>query len=64
MCDRYFISDDKKKIRNEVADNLHGHSIGQSIHFVEIRFDKNIKNEEILNTPDDSDISYFVEVDL
>ena len=29
-----------------------------------IKFDKNIKLEDILITPDDSDIGYFVEVDL
>ena len=30
----------------------------------QIRFDKNVKLEDILNTPDDSDFGYFVEVDL
>ena len=30
----------------------------------EIKFDRNIKLEDIINTPDDSDIGYFNEVDL
>ena len=30
----------------------------------EIKFDRIVKLEEILNTPDDSDIGYFIEVDL
>ena len=29
-----------------------------------MKFDKNVKVEDILNTPDDSDIGYFLEVDL
>ena len=30
----------------------------------EIKFDNNVNLEDILNTPDDSDIGYFIEVDL
>ena len=30
----------------------------------EIKFDRNVKLEDILNTPDDSDIGYFIEGDL
>ena len=30
----------------------------------EIKFDKNVKLEDILNTSDDSDIGYIPEVDL
>ena len=30
----------------------------------EIKFDKNFKLEGVLNTPDDSDIGYFIEVNL
>ena len=30
----------------------------------EIKFDRDVKLEEILNTPDDTDIGYFIEVEL
>ena len=36
----------------------------QPLPYDEIKFDRNVKLEDILNTPDDSDIGYFVEVDL
>ena len=38
--------------------------MSQSLPYEEIKFDRNVKLEETLNTPDDSDIGYFVEVDL
>ena len=43
---------------------LYGHSMCQSLPYDEIKFDKNVKLEEILNTAKDSDIGYFIEVDL
>ena len=30
----------------------------------EIKFNKDVKLEDILNTPDDSDIGYFLEIDV
>ena len=44
--------------------NLYGHSMSQPLPYNEIEFDKNVKLEEILNTLDDNDIGYFIEVDL
>ena len=38
--------------------------MSQSLHYDENKFDGIVKLEDILNTPDDSDIGYFVEVDL
>ena len=38
--------------------------MSEPLPYAEIRFDKNVKLEKILNTPDDSDIGYFIEVDL
>ena len=38
--------------------------MSQSLPYDETKFDKNDKLEEVLNTPDDSDIGYFVEADL
>ena len=46
------------------ASSLYGHSMSQSLLYDEIKFDKNVKLEDILFTSDDSDIGYFVEVDL
>ena len=38
--------------------------MSEPLPYDEIKFDKNVKLEDILNTPDDSDIGYFIEVDL
>ena len=64
MSDRYVKSDDNKKILYADANNIYGHSMSQPLPYDEIEFDKNVKLEENLNTPDDSDIGYFIEVDL
>ena len=64
MGDRYVRSDKNKKIVYIDANNLYGHSMSQYLPYDEIKFDNNIKLEDILNTPDDSDIGYFFEVDL
>ena len=64
MGDRYVKSDENKKILYIDANNLYGHSMSQPLPYDEIKFDKSIKLEDILNTPDDSDIGYFIEVDL
>ena len=64
MGDRYVQSDENKKILYVDANNLYGHSMSQPLHFDELKFDNNVKLEDILNTPDDSDIGYFIEVSL
>ena len=64
MGDRYIKSDENKKILYVDANNLYGHSMSEPLPYDEIKFDNNIKIEDMLNTPDDSDIGYFVEVDL
>ena len=38
--------------------------MSQPLHYDEIKFNKNVKLEDISNTPNDSDIGYFIEVDL
>ena len=38
--------------------------MSEPLPYDEIKFDNNVKLEDILNTPDDSDIGYFIEVDL
>ena len=64
MGDRYIKSDNNKKILYIDANNLYGHSMSQYLPYDEIKFDNTVKLEEILNTPDDNDIGYFLEVDL
>ena len=64
MGDRYVISDDIKKILFADAYYFYGHSRSQSLPYDEIKFDRNVKVEEILNTPDDKEIGYFLEIDL
>ena len=64
MGDRFIKSDDNKKILYIDANNFYGHSMSQYLPYHEIKFDKNIKLEDILNTPDDSGVGYIVEVDL
>ena len=64
MGDRYIKSDENKKILYIDANNLYGHSMSQYLPYDEIKFDNTVKLEDILNTPDDSDIGYFIEVYL
>ena len=37
--------------------------MSEYLPYDEIKFDRNVKLADILNTPDDSDIGYFIEVD-
>ena len=64
MEERYVESDGKKEILYQDANNLHGWAMSEYLPWDEINFDINVKLEDILNTPDDSDVGYFVEVDL
>ena len=64
MGDRYIKSDENEKILYIDANNLYGHSMSEPLPYDEIKFNKNFKIEDILNTPDDSDIGYFIEADL
>ena len=64
MGDRYVESNGEKKIMYFDANNLYGHSMSEPLTYDEIKFDNNVELEDILNTPDDIDIGYFVEVDL
>ena len=64
MGDRYIKSDENKKIMYFDANNLYGHSMSEPLPYDEYKFDNKVKLEDILNTPDDSDIGYFIELDL
>ena len=70
MGDRYIKSDENKKTLYMEAIKLCGHSLSQVLPLEEIEMwhgypDLQMNRlEEILYTPDDSDIGYFIEVDL
>ena len=70
MGDRYVKSDENKKIIYVDATNLYGYSMIQPLPYDEIEMwhgDPDLYMnwlEENLNTPDDSDIGYFIEADL
>ena len=64
MGDRYIKSDKNKNILYIDANNLYGYSTSQNLPYDEIKFDNTVKLEDILNTPDDSNIGYLIEVDL
>ena len=70
MGARYVKSDENKKIFYKDSNNLYGHSMSQPLSYDEIEMFHGHtdlymnKLEEILNNPDDSDIGYYIEVDL
>ena len=64
MGNRYVQSYENKKILYIDANNLYGHSMSKPLPYDEIKFNRDVNLEDILNTPDDSDIEYFIEVDL
>ena len=64
MGDRYIQSDDNKKKFYIDANILYGWAMSEYLPYDEIKIDNIIELEDILNTPDDSDIGYFVEIDL
>ena len=39
------------------ANNIYGHSMSQPLPYDEIKFDRNVKLEDIFKTPDDNDNS-------
>ena len=70
MGDRFIKSDDKTKIIYIDANNLYGYAMSQYLptgNFINIEInDNNEQNiiKQIINTPDDSEIGYFIECDL
>ena len=64
MGDRYIKSKGNKKILYFDANNLYGDSMSQPLPYDEFKFDQNVELEDVLNTPDDGDIGYLIEVDL
>ena len=64
MGDRYVKSDQNKMILYIDANNLYGWAMSESLLHDKVKLDNNVNLEDILNTSDDSDIGYFVEVDI
>ena len=64
LGDRHVKSSDTKKILYQGCTNLYGHSMSQPLPYGEIKFEKDFCINKLLNTPDENDIGYFVEVDL
>ena len=64
MGNRYVQSNEKRKILYVDANNFYGWAMSGYLRYAEIKFDRNVKLEEILNTSGDSDIGCFIEVDL
>ena len=65
MGDRYVKSVKNKNIIYFDATNFYGFGMSQALPYDNIKFEtENVRLEEILNTPDDSDIGYFLEIDL
>ena len=70
LGDRYVKSDKYKKILYADANNLYGHSRSQMLTFDEIEMWHGHPDlymgilADFLNTPDDSGIGYFIDVDL
>ena len=62
--DRYVQSDENKKILYVDANNLYGWAMSEYLPYDEINIDRIVKLEEILKTPDDGDIGYFIQIDL
>ena len=70
MGDRYVKSDENKKISYMDATNLYGNSMSQILPYDEVEMWHGDPDkywnwlDEILNTPDDNEIAYFLKVDL
>ena len=60
MCNQMII----KTILYVNANNLHGWAMSEYLPYDEIKFDRNVKSEDFLKTPDDSNNCYFIEVNL
>ena len=64
MGDRYVKPNYDNKILYIDAINLYDWAMSHYLPYDEIKFDKNVTLENILETSDDSEIGYFVECDL
>ena len=56
MGNRYIKLDENKTVLYIDANNLYGWAMSEYLPYDEIKFDRNVKLEDVLDTPDDSDI--------
>ena len=64
MGDSYVKTDENKEKLVIDANTFYGLSMCESLPHDEIKFDKKVELEGILDTPVDSDMGYFIEVYL
>ena len=64
MGDRYVESDENKKILYIDANNLFGWAMSLYLPYDEVKVVDGVNLEDILNTSDDSEFVYILEVDL
>ena len=61
--DRYVENVEIKNTLYNDANNLFGWTMSQSLPYADIKFNKNVKLQDISDTPDDSDFGNIGEVD-
>ena len=64
MGDRYVISDENIEISHFDANIVYGWAMSESVHYDGNECDEIVKLEELSKNADDSDIGFFVDVDL
>ena len=64
MGDIYVKLHQKETILHKDASIMYGWAMNGYLPYDEIKLDRNVKLQEILSITDDSDIGYFIEVDL
>ena len=64
MGDSFAESGEKRQIVHIDANNLYGWSMGQYLPNEDTKFMKIVELEDISNTPNESNVGFFVEVDL
>ena len=64
MGDRYVKTDVNENILYSDANIMYGYVLCESLPYDEGKFDRIVIKEDFLSALDDSDIGYFIEVDL
>ena len=64
MGERYMKPDEILKILYIDAKKLFGQAKNQSLRYDEFKSDRDVKKEDIINIPDDSNMEYFIVCDF